>query len=871
LKTTTQIQPQGIAFESDSFLYYALIYILEDLGIKGSKIEMRHLKIIVIVGIVLLATVLPIRKADLPIEPENEQNDMVSYDYLNDHELVITFHLSELQEKMITTEEGDFIQFTIPHSGFFGDIGSPQLPAVTRVVAVSTAVCSLEIINTHIQQTRKVTRVYPVQSPQSDEENQGTPDFIYDAAAYERDDVLPEQLVEITGQGKIRDIPFLKIRFCPLQYNPFQQIVTIYDTVEVKLIYATTPSLVVEQEYTQKPFYPFYENVFDNWPGFVSHTIFHQQDQQRDTGCDYLIITHPNYYDQAVELAEWKHSTGLSSKTVNVTDIGSTSQVIRQYLIDAYETWVPRPSYLLLLGDAEFIPTSYSSGAATDLLYATLNGSDYYPDLFIGRIPADTADEAAVMIQKTLTYEQTPPTLPGFYQNFVVAAYFQDDDYDSYEDRRFVLTSEEVRDYLLSQGYDGQRIYCTDSNVNPTHYNNGYYANGEPLPPELLRPTFAWDGDANDIIAALQEGIFILNHRDHGMESGWGDPYFTTGHFNSFANGELLPVVFSLNCLTGAFDSGECFCEEFLRKDDGGAVAAFGATEVSYSGYNDYLCRGLYDGLWPEFDPELGADLPMYTLGEILNYGKAYMADTWGDAWGYEEYTFKLFHCFGDPSLDLYTALPGALEVDVTVPSQMIHVSVQSGGVPLQQARVCLRQESGFYQTGLTDASGVIEFDMTGTSMDDEVSFVVTAHNYLPSMGNFSLNQRPQKPERPTGSTEGKPKIKYTYTTSAIDVDGDTLYYRFSWGDGTYSGWIGPFPSGEEASAKHSWNEKGIYNITVKARDTLGQESGWSDPLSVAMPVEYANPHPILHWLSQVILQRFPFFGAFLEKIASTI
>ena len=320
---------------------------------------MRHLKIIVIVGIVLLATALPIRKADVPIEQENKQDDVLSYDYINEHELVITFHLSDLQEQQIITEEGDFIQFTIPHSGFFGDIGSPQLPAVTRVVAVSTALCSLEIINTHVQQTRKVSRIYPVQHPQSDDEKDGVTDFIYDAAAYERNEVFPEQLVEITDQGNIRDIPFLKIRFCPLQYNPSQQIVTIYDTIEVKLICSTTPSLVVEHEYAQKPFYPFYENVFDNWPGFVSHTVFHQQDLQRDTGCDYLIITHPNFYSQAVELAEWKHSTGLSSKTVNVTDIGATSQVIRQYLIDAYETWVPRPSYLLLLGDAEFIPTSY--------------------------------------------------------------------------------------------------------------------------------------------------------------------------------------------------------------------------------------------------------------------------------------------------------------------------------------------------------------------------------------------------------------------------------------------------------------------------------------------------------------------------------
>ena len=50
-----------------------------------------------------------------------------------------------------------------------------------------------------------------------------------------------------------------------------------------------------------------------------------------------------------------------------------------------------------------------------------------------------------------------------------------------------------------------------------------------------------------------------MNHRDHGFEDGWGDPYFDTGHVSGLTNGELLPVVFSLNCLTGRFDGMECF------------------------------------------------------------------------------------------------------------------------------------------------------------------------------------------------------------------------------------------------------------------------------------------------------------------------
>ena len=60
----------------------------------------------------------------------------------------------------------------------------------------------------------------------------------------------------------------------------------------------------------------------------------------------------------------------------------------------------------------------------------------------------------------------------------------------------------------------------------------------------------------------------------------------------------------------------------------------------------------------------------------------------------------------------------------------------------------------------------------------------------------------------------------------------------FDWGDNTTSQWIGPFKSGETINASHTWKEEGTYRIRVKAKDTSGLESPWSDYMVVSMPKE---------------------------------
>ncbi len=795
-------------------------------------------KVVLKISVTLIIAIIFLLPGQIPTAVSNEFkleiNNLVSYNYVNDNELLISFNLQDLIQNQIKTDQGIFTIFKIPNAGFSGSIGRPQLPIVSCLYAVPTLDLSFKIIDAHVVETSFIDKVYPSQMPQTDSDVDEIFGFVIDEEFYQQDIEYPGMFADIVYKGKIRDICFVKIEFYPIQYNPIQETATIYDEITISLSWNENDIVSVESDFNHAPFFSFYKNVFSNWQGFLGHTQIIESSVSSDTisqeeGCEYLIITHPDFYTKTSELADWKYSKGMITKVVDTDEIGGSANEIKQYIQNAYDTWEPRPSYILLVGDNEFIPTS-SSG--TDLYYTTVDGSDYYPDIYIGRIPADTLQESNIMIQKILKYEQDPPASSGFYNNFVVAAYFQDDENDGYETRRFVRTSEEIRDYLLSEDFNGERIYCTEPYINPTNYNDGDYGDGEPLPEELLRPDFAWEGNADDIINAIENGIFILNHRDHGFEDGWGDPYFDTNHVHGLTNGDLLPVVFSINCLSGKFDYYECFCEEFVRQEGGGAVAAFGASRTSYSGYNDYLCRGFYDAQWPEFDPEVGSNEPMYKLGQLLNYGKTYMAETWGDPWGLEETTFKLFHCFGDPTMEIWTSFPKELDFEYRFTGESLEITVIEDDSPIDGALVCLSQDSsGFYAKGLTDSNGEIIIDTTSAIIDEEVTIVISAHNYLSNFKTFVLNQPPKIPNKPEGPERGIIYRELTYSISTTDPEGDQVFYKWCWGDGHFSEWLGPFNSGETVTESNRWYDEASFFIKVKAKDIYDQETDWSEYL----------------------------------------
>ena len=101
--------------------------------------------------------------------------------------------------------------------------------------------------------------------------------------------------------------------------------------------------------------------------------------------------------------------------------------------------------------------------------------------------------------------------------------------------------------------------------------------------------------------------------------------------------------------------------------------------------------------------------------------------------------------------------------------------------------------------------------------------------------GVMFIRLSPSKPHKPAGPNTGVPDMELGFTTSST-APKDPIYYKWDWGDGTNTDWMGRYNSNELCEATHTWKEKDIYKIRVKAKDVDGWESPWSDPLSVSLP-----------------------------------
>ncbi len=114
--------------------------------------------------------------------------------------------------------------------------------------------------------------------------------------------------------------------------------------------------------------------------------------------------------------------------------------------------------------------------------------------------------------------------------------------------------------------------------------------------------------------------------------------------------------------------------------------------------------------------------------------------------------------------------------------------------------------------------------------MDQIININLKSTNYGSEPG------APERPSKPSGPSSGTPGNSYTYTTSTTDNEGDEIFYKFDWGDGTDSGWKGPYPSGQTVSQSKTWNSRGTFSVRVQAKDTDDHKSKWSVPLNVQMP-----------------------------------
>ena len=98
-------------------------------------------------------------------------------------------------------------------------------------------------------------------------------------------------------------------------------------------------------------------------------------------------------------------------------------------------------------------------------------------------------------------------------------------------------------------------------------------------------------------------------------------------------------------------------------------------------------------------------------------------------------------------------------------------------------------------------------------------------------------DEPPDTPDPPLGPDSGLVYTDCTFRANTTDDDNDSLAYRFDWGAGDTSEWLGPLAAGETLSVTHAWESPGTYEVRVQAEDVegFGVTSDWSGPHTIAM------------------------------------
>jgi len=754
----------------------------------------------------------------------------------------------------LTVNNTVFARLGVKDFTFLKEIGKPALPVHYDIILIPEGAQPKIILKNSSYSPQDGLLIYPALRNATDRYGDPEPEFTIDSAFYQSNVWYPEKPVMLVNIIKVKGISLAVIQVCPIQYNPQMRKAKIFSQVDYEVKFSRNKEFISQKGQYSAGFLKNLQNLVLNNASVKAETDSYfsganDKSQAKTAGAkNYIIITHADYLEAADSLAKWKSQLGYSTEIVSRSSW--TSPQVKSEIQSRYQSWSPKPDYFVIIGDHNKVPgeihqdPTYGDNFATDLYYACMDGTaDYVADMAFGRISVSSVAEAMNVVNKIISYEKNPPAQPAFYSKGVVCAYFQDDDNNSYEDRRFVLTMEEIRNYMqLQQGFTVDRIYEADAATIPLYYNDGFYANSEPLPSELLLSSgYAWDGDKNDIAAALNsaDGRLFLAHRDHGYVggSGWASPEFVTSDIDMLNNGNKLPVVFSINCHTGEYQLPECFAEKFLRKANGGAVGVFGAAYYSWSGFNDGLIDGMFDAIWasPGLIPNLTgngddpvgspvAHEPIYTMGDVMNQGIIRMIQTWGD----DKYTHELFHYFGDPAMKIWTAFP-----DIIAASHQASIDCHDTSFTINTSNCshCL-------------ATLVVDGELIAS--DSLNSTPLTLH-FPPVLGNSAVltiskhNSRPYIAAIPFTSACLRPDFNIAFSNACVgqQIDfsdastGDILTYNWDFGNDAL-----PLTANTSGPFQVVYSTPGMKIITLTITNATVSET-YTDSLYIEQPCIY--------------------------------
>lgn len=375
-------------------------------------------------------------------------------------------------------------------------------------------------------------------------------------------------------------------------------------------------------------------------------------------GADYIVITHDDFRAAVQPLVEHRSAQGLRTAVVDVQDIYDEfsaghfdARAIRDFLEYAYLSWqAPAPSYVLLVGDGHydfknargtgepvFIPPylwavdPFLGETASDNRYVTVAGDDLVPDLAIGRLPVQTAAQAAAVVNKILSYESAPRTDAWNKRLLFVA----DNAYSSAGSPdpagNFWAISDDLVVAHVPAPFVAERIYYDPS---PRYAGEAY----KYTTPAAMRTA---------LVNAINAGALVVNYVGHAAPQFWAGEKLSRFEDVDALTNTRFPVMLPMTCYEGSFHIPNLpsLAEYLLLQDGRGAIASFSPDGLGVATGHDYLDKGFLDALFQEGIHEVGPAVVRARLNLYANSGGAYLD------------LMDTFNLLGDPALRI--AVPG--------------------------------------------------------------------------------------------------------------------------------------------------------------------------------------------------------------------
>ena len=614
---------------------------------------------------------------------ENVQDGILKVDYQFDNALETSVEIGEDRYSLITIKE----------FGMNIKTGCPQLPGYSDIIPIKSSQASVAVIDsTYVEHGD--FNILPAQQEDLDNYVDST-SFVRNDSLYSTDTFYPKNIVEIQDVQYYRNQALALVRVNPVQYNPVTKTIRCFSNIS----YLIDGVDVVECINSQSQ---------------LSRTVDGNDNFYTTTQEKYIIVTTNNYVEYLdTTLAQWKRDLGFKVAILSKPNWSSSSEVKTAIKAEYDRNDNTIANYLLVVGGYEDVPADtcykwWKKGVwqkqdpyFSDHYYSCMNGNgDYWPDIARGRLPIRNINDLRNYLEK-MSYYNSSQVYTG--KGALCAEFEVTYNNDSVENKRFVKTSEEIRDYLKDEiGYNEvKRVYYAESTANPKYYNNGEYSDGTPLPEDLKGNNYPWNSTTSaNVVNSINSGIDFILYRGHGLKMKWDNGLLSVDDIASLNNSHY-PFVFSLTCHTGCLYDMEHNCSinglamSLITAPQKGAIGAIAATHSALSGCNDVFAEAMFNAIYPNpgIVPYLGPGttnyspytpteaMPIYAIGDIMNEGFVKLIQCYDLSETILETnkqieTIQTFHYFGEPNMYFYTGTAFDLNnVDISETDNVISVN----------------------------------------------------------------------------------------------------------------------------------------------------------------------------------------------------